>query len=548
MLLLEVNTIEKSYGERLIIKADQLKVYQGERIGIVGKNGEGKSTLLKLLVNELEPDKGTVHLYCPVAYIPQLEMPVANALSSKYKNDWEVPVSQNDSLSGGEETRKKIAAALSSDAKLIIADEPTSHLDTQGVEKFEKEMMHFDGSVLIISHDRELLNRICTSIWEVDGGKIHCFEGNYTDYVEQKQKLKDRQWFEYESYTKEKKRLEQAAHEKSQKSKSLKKAPSRMGNSEARLHKRKTGQKKAKLDKNAKAIQSRIYHLEQKEKPKEEESIIFDMNHFKQIHSKVAITFQQLSAAVGSRMLFSELNGSIKPGSKVAVIGKNGTGKSTLLNMIASGHEGITIAKPVAIGYFHQQLENLSDNKTILENVKETSQYSEAFIRTVLSRLHFKREEVHIKVAMLSGGERVKTALAKIFLGNYNVLLLDEPTNFLDLHTKEALQMVLKEYPGTIIFVSHDRYFVRELASHILVIENNKAVLKDVDYLDKKKKSAATQEREVSLIAIEMELTEIISKLSTISNDDEKQMLEARFRDLINTKKQLSELDSNGNK
>ena len=534
MLLLAASKIEKSYGDRLIIKVDQLTVYHGERIGIVGKNGEGKSTLLKMLANELKPDQGTVQLYCPIAYIPQLEGVDIEEAESKLKRSWKVP--NGEALSGGEKTRLKVASALLSEAKLIIADEPTSHLDVDGVEKFEKGMREFAGGVILISHDRELLNKVCTSIWEIDSGTIQCYEGNYNDYVDQKQHQKERHLFEYDQYTKEKHRLEQAALEKSQKSKSLKKAPSRMGNSEARLHKRSVGQKKAKLDKRVKAIQTRITQLEKKEKPKTEKKIIFDMNQFKQIHSKTAISFHQVSAKFDARMLFSNLNGAIKPGSKVALMGNNGAGKSTLLNMIANGHEGIAVAT-VSLGFFHQHLENLVENKTILENVKESSYYSEQLIRTVLSRLQFKREDVHKKVYVLSGGERVKTALVKVFLGNYNVLLLDEPTNYLDLPTIEALQAVLKDYPGTIIFATHDRYFVENLATHILTIENNNSFLKDCDSIHESKKIVTRQEKE-DLLAIEMELTETLSKLSMTSNIEEKQLLEVKYLELLR-KKQL---------
>lgn len=236
-------------------------------------------------------------------------------------------------------------------------------------------------------------------------------------------------------------------------------------------------------------------------------------------------------------MLFRDLNGSIEPGSKVAIMGNNGAGKSTLLNMIANGHEGISVSKSVSLGFFHQQLENLDENKTILENVKETSHYTEHFIRTILSRLLFKREEVHKKVQMLSGGERVKTALVKVFLGNYNILLLDEPTNYLDLPTIEALHLVLKDYPGTIIFVTHDRYFVRELATHIIIIENNKSHLNDIDYLNETKNSVTKHEREDYLMAIEMELTETLSKLSITSNKEDKQLLEEKYLELLKKKK-----------
>ncbi|MBM7702984.1 ribosomal protection-like ABC-F family protein [Metabacillus iocasae] len=538
-MFIEAKCIEKSYGDRLIVKVDHLQVYSGDRIGIVGKNGEGKSTLLRMIVGEIEPDGGNIQRYAPLAYIPQLEMGAEETLTAKMKSQWDVPKESHEALSGGEITRQKIAAALASDAKVIIADEPTSHLDVQGIEQLERELTLFKGSVIIISHDQEFLTQVCTTIWEIEDGNLHIYEGNYRDYVEQKQHIKERQAFEYEHYVKEKQRLEQAAMERSDKSKSLKKAPSRMGNSEARLHKRKVGQKKAKLDRGVKAIETRIEKLERKEKPKEEERIVFDVQAFSHIHSKRVIAFQHVKASVGQRMLFGSLNGSVKPGSKVAIIGQNGVGKSTLLNLIHQRHENITIAKPAKMGYFHQQLENLDEEKSILENVKENSRYTETFIRTVLSRLLFKREDVHKKVHMLSGGERVKAALATVFLGDYNVLLLDEPTNYLDLHTKESLQEVLKAYPGTILFVTHDRYFVKELATHVVEIEEKRAKLRAVD--QQKKSSSSTQQKEADLLAIEMELTDTISKLSLAVNEREKEELEGKYTELLKRKRRLTE-------
>jgi macrolide transport system ATP-binding/permease protein len=178
MLLLEAINIEKSYGDRLLFQAEKLQVHRGERIGIVGKNGEGKSTLLHILMKKMSPDQGNVQTYGRSSLIPQLDVQTTSAVSPEMKSQWNVPT-EADFLSGGEETRKKIAAALSSGAELLAADEPTSHLDVKGVEKFEEEMKSFTGSLLLISHDRELLNRLCTSIWEVEDGKIHCYEGNY---------------------------------------------------------------------------------------------------------------------------------------------------------------------------------------------------------------------------------------------------------------------------------------------------------------------------------------------------------------------------------
>lgn len=538
MLLLEAKQIEKSYGARLIIQAEKLQVYQGERIGLVGKNGAGKSTLLKMLARELEPDCGTIKMYGNFSYIPQLEVIETSDITEQAEQVWGIPRKEH-ALSGGEETRKKIAAALSSPTQLILADEPTSHLDVQGIEMLEHELKNFSGAVIIISHDRELLNQLCTSIWEVEEGKLHVYEGNYDAYLEQKEHLKTRAWLEYEQYIQEKRRLEQAAREKSQQSKSMKKAPSRMGNSEARLHKGTVRQKKAKLDREAKAIRSRIAQLEQKPKPKTEEGIIFDLNYFRPIHSKTILTFEDVKARVDQRLLFGGLSGQIKPGDKVAILGKNGAGKSTLLQMILQGDEGIHVAKPAQIGFFHQKLKILDEEKTILENVQVSSKYSEQFIRTVLARLLFKREEVHKPVYLLSGGERVKTALAKIFLGDYNLLLLDEPTNYLDLPTKEALQEVLNAYPGTILFVTHDRYFVKALATHVLQIENGKAFLRDIEQIDKKEATAGNEEQEVALLSLELELTEVISRLSIANDPEEKRMLEERYQELLVTKQRL---------
>ncbi|WLR43211.1 ABC-F family ATP-binding cassette domain-containing protein [Bacillus carboniphilus] len=520
MLLLEAKNIEKYYSDRLIIKVDELCIYRGQRIGIVGENGQGKSTLLKMLVNELKPDQGTIHSLCSIGYIPQIE------------GDPELP----SNLSGGERTKEKIKESLSTHCDLLVADEPTTHLDLPSIEFLEKKLKEFAGAVLVISHDQELLNEVCGQIWEVDRGELTVFQGNYQDYVIQKKALSERQTFEYQQYVKEKNRLQKAAIQKSEKSKALKKAPSRMGNSEARLHKRKTGQKKAKLDKGVKAIESRIAQLDKKEKPKQDDEIRFDLQYFRPIHNKRVVTFDKVKANAGLQHLFSGLSGAIRPGEKVAITGLNGAGKSTLLNMIANKQDGILISKSARVGLFDQMLDNLDETKTLLENVKNTSPYPEEFIRTVLARLLFKRETVKKYVSMLSGGERVKAALAKVFLGDFNVLLLDEPTNFLDLQTKQSLIEVLKVYPGTIIFVSHDRSFIKHLATHLIVIENHQAMLKEEEGLVKKQKV------EVDQLKIEMELSELIGKLSLEQNPDKKKMLEKRYEELIMMKSERKAL------
>ncbi|MBM7097474.1 ABC-F type ribosomal protection protein [Bacillus sp. H-16] len=536
MLLLKTEPLEKSYGDRIIIKTEKLNIYNGEKIGIVGRNGEGKSTLLKILAGVLQADKGEVHTLSDCAYLPQLEAG-QTPVTKKERSKWAVP--DGDRRSGGEETRKKIAAVLSTDAQLILADEPTSHLDIEGVEQFEKGILKREGAAVLISHDRELLDRVCTSIWEVENGELLIYEGNYSSYTEQKQLKKERDWFEYEQYTKEKARLTEAKLEKSQRSTALRKAPRRMGNSEARLHKRSVGKKKAKLDKGTKAIQSRIDQLEKKDKPRTESEVTFNMERFTPLHSRTAVAFEDVTVKAASRLLIEKLRAAVKPGEKVAITGCNGAGKSTLLNMIKNRESGVRVAKPAKIGFFYQQLENLDEEKSILENVMETTRYTEEFVRTILARLLFKREEVHKEVSKLSGGERVKTALAKVFLSDVNVLLLDEPTNFLDLPTKEALQEVLSEYPGTILFVTHDRYLIRYLADRVIEIAGKRGIVQEPETLKNPLHTGAEEEEAMTELAIELKLAELLGKLVEAVDEDEKKRLDEEYARMLQKKQQL---------
>ncbi|TMW70336.1 ribosomal protection-like ABC-F family protein [Alteribacter natronophilus] len=533
MLLMKISDLEKQYGDRTVVKTGDLAVYENDRIGIVGRNGEGKSTLLKMLVGELEPDGGTVSLDGEAAYIPQLER-MDDLSTPELGSKWHVPDRVN--LSGGEATRKKIAEALAQEAKLIAADEPGSHLDIKGMEKLEEELLAFRGAVLLIAHDREMLDRICTQIWEVEDGRVNVYEGNYTEYVSLKEQQVERQWFEYNEYEKEKKRLEEAKTERSQKSASIRKAPRRMGNSEARLHKRSSGKQKAKLDKGAKAIQSRIDQLEVKEKPRNARKVTFDLQRFPAIHSRSVINFDRTAVSAGGRELFNGLTGSVKPGTKVAITGANGAGKSTLLYAIASETRGIRIAEPARIGMFYQQLEDLNERKSVLGNVVDKSRYDETFIRIVLARLGFTRESVQRPVSVLSGGEKVKTSLARVFLGDYNLLLLDEPTNFLDLMSREALGDVLCAYPGTVLFVSHDRFLIRQVADEILEISNEQAVLRGVN---EGTQTLKEEEERMDALTLDLKLSEISGRLTEVRDDKEKEKLEKEYSELIEMKKRM---------
>jgi macrolide transport system ATP-binding/permease protein len=525
MLLLEADKIKKLYGDRILFRIDSLKIYQGERIGVVGANGCGKTTLLNILAGIDSPSEGTVRRYSRYAFIHQLEDTETHPVERIMEKRFGVPDLDHKTMSGGERTRLKIARALSDQCPLIFADEPTCNLDLAGIQLLEEELKNFKGALVLVSHDRALLDSLCTRIIEIENGLVTGYTGNFSEYRRQKEAAGKRRLAEYEHYLSEKRRLTAALIEKKQKAGSMKKTPSRMGNSEARLHKGKTGQKMAKLEKAAAAIRTRIEQLEVKEKPAKPIKVNMDIKDQRQLYCRVAVTGKSVSKAFGNKVILKEISFEVPAGKKVALIGNNGSGKTTLLKMIETGEKGIETARGARIGYFHQDLDTLDENKTLLENVMQDSSLPLPDVRLILARLMFRREEVHKKVKVLSGGERVKVALAKIFAGSYNVIVLDEPTNYLDVYSLEALEKVMKEYRGTILFVSHDRTFIEQIADEVIVLQHGKAVHYPGKYseylqrLDSFERSGQDQRR-IKILQLENKLSEIIGRLCTSKQKD----------------------------
>ncbi|MCM3561276.1 ATP-binding cassette domain-containing protein [Brevibacillus borstelensis] len=279
-----------------------------------------------------------------------------------------------------------------------------------------------------------------------------------------------------------------------------------------------------------------------KEKTKELPSVKFDVNHYGEQHGRTIIQVQKVTRRVEGKTLFEKLSFSVRPGQKVAIIGGNGCGKSTLLSMIYSQADGISVSPSSRVGYFSQSLSILDENKSIWNNVRESSRHSDTTIRTALARMLFTNDEIHKTVSVLSGGERVKTALAKVFLGDYNVLLLDEPTNFLDIPTQEELERILLEFPGTILFASHDRKFIQRLADAVLCLDEEKLTLFSgtyQEYLERKNKPKRGREEE--RMVLETRLTDLIGRLSSPKLEQaEKEEMERAYRETL---KQLRELD-----
>ena len=283
MLLVECRNLKKSYGDRLILDIENLCIYDQDRIGVVGVNGAGKTTLLNLLSQRIEPDEGWVKLYGKCSLISQLETPEEETIQPEMASKFKVPQTYRESMSGGEKTRFKLAVSLSQNNAIIFADEPTSNMDIEGIQLVENAFAGFSGALVLISHDRDLLDSLCTKIIEIEEGKIKTYSGNYSEFIKQKTEERELAQFEYEQYVKDKKRLERVIISAREKVKSMRKTPRRMGNSESRLHKMGNQKAKANLDRAIKKVEARILHLVVMEKPTKIEKIKLDIGDVQKI-------------------------------------------------------------------------------------------------------------------------------------------------------------------------------------------------------------------------------------------------------------------------
>ena len=537
MLIVECSKIKKFYGDRLILDIDNLNIYSEDRIGIVGLNGVGKTTLINILSKRLKPDEGWVRLRGKAEYISQLENPDYYNIGSEIASKFGVATSWNESMSGGEKTRFKLAGALENESMLIFADEPTSSMDIEGIELVEKKLDEYKGALVIISHDRSFLDKLCNKIIEIENSRIKIYEGNFSDYSNQKLHEKQRAQFEYDEYLKEKKRLEGAIADTKQKVKSIRGTPKRMGNSEARLHKMGGQKAKSNLDRKVGNLKKRIEHLEVKEKPKSQSPIKIDIMDSDRIHSKIIIEGKNINKSFGNKTLFKNAEFFIYNGSKAALIGPNGCGKSTLVKMIINNENSIKLSKNAKIGYFSQDMNILNENSNIIDNVMESSIHPESFARLILARLLFKGEDIYKPVDVLSGGEQIKVSFAKILLQDINLLILDEPTNYLDINSLEVMEDTLKEYDRTLLLVSHDRSLISKVANQIMVIENYKIKTFNGTYEEYKEKNNASktnnQDINMQIILLENKLSQIIGKLSMQLKKEELEALDNEYYETL---------------
>lgn len=488
---LELKNIEVNFGNKELVAIKYLTVYENDRIGIVGRNGQGKTTLLNLIQGKLSPNSGEVNRFVEFNYFKQMEetnnLYEFDDLNAELISRFTIPRNTIEVLSGGEENKLRLARVLSNYKMGLLMDEPTTHLDGKSIQLLIDELSYYYGTMILVSHDRYFLNQLVNKIWEIEDGKVTEYPGNYSDYMKQKEQKKLEEARGFEKVEKEKTRLEQAITQKrkqakkmssvSEKNKKRNIKPDRLSSS-----KQKDSAQKA-VQKSAKALESRVNHLEDIEKKETIKPIQFPTSSALELYNRFPIMGQSINLYAGDKLLLDNVDFQFPLGKRIAITGDNGTGKSTLLHSILNEAEGVIVSKKVIFSSYKQMDYKLTGSVPVIDYLMKQTDYPENTVRSILNNLGFKQTEILKPVNTLSGGEAIRISMASLFVRPSNVLILDEPTNFIDIQTIEALEGFIKQYPGTIIFTSHDNYFVEKIADQIWKITDKKLSLMKGDVL-----------------------------------------------------------------
>ncbi len=543
MIIMQMNGLSKSFGADEILSNIKIEIKDKDRIAIVGRNGAGKSTLLKIMAGELSHDEGELfkpkdlttgylsqhtglesdktiwnemvevfeHLVAKEQELRSLEKEMEQAATLSDANyeqllldydkkqqafddeggyryeadikavltglnfhdfDYQTPINE---LSGGQKTRLALGKLLLKKPTLLILDEPTNHLDIETLAWLENYLVNYPGAVTIVSHDRYFLDKTVSIVYEVSRHKTKKYHGSYSKFLEQKALDFEQELKEFEKQQTEIKKTEEFIQKNIVRASTTKRAQSR----------RKQLEKMEKLD-----------------KPKGEESSASFSFQINRRSGNDVLKIDNLSFQYEETPVFSNVKIHVNRGERIALVGPNGVGKTTLLKIIlgqlqaASG--SISVGTNVQIGYYDQEQQTLSSSKTVLDELwDEYPAVDEKDIRTVLGNFLFSGDDVLQSVHSLSGGEKARLSLAKLMMQQANFLVLDEPTNHLDIDSKEVLEAALMEFPGTIIFVSHDRYFINKITDQVVEMQQDGATvyLGDYDYYIEKKQEEAEIEK-----------------------------------------------------